>query len=72
MGAGETKEAKSSNVRKGDGRNEEVRMRRETTRVFLQMACRFCLVGLEQMSFVELGLNISVIETSANILLFAF
>lgn len=70
MGAGETNEAKSSNARKGDGRNEEVRMRRET-RVVLQMACRFCLVGLEQLSFVELRLNIYVMETPANIL-FAF
>lgn len=39
---GERNEAKSSNARKGDGINEEVRMRRETTRVVLQMACRFC------------------------------
>lgn len=29
MGAGETNEAKSSYARKGDGRNEEVRMRRD-------------------------------------------
>lgn len=54
MGAGERNEAKSSYARKGDGRNEEVRMRRETTGLVLQMACRFCLVGLEQLYFVEL------------------